>query len=403
MADRRRVAWILGAGFSVPLGGPLLARLLSRASFISCDSRFREQLAPHRWAALYACAVFHFGRNFEQGYLREFSHARPPGDILWSDAEEFLDQLDVAARDNGVRAHIERAIEEVSAHISKPAAGMPTIADMLDAARRLVAHECNQFVVDGNPALEKWSAHYSWWLKVKPGHSIVTFNYDRVVETLEAHRMSHLHTGSSPLLAVTPTTDEDMVTHESIIPLFKLHGSVDWRRTPPATPNARATYTALADQARDAHHLFTAPKNTIAIAMPGPAKKETTSDLKPVWESAESAIENAEAIVFVGYSFPKSDSYALARLLGAVERAAKNARGILRIHIILGQNREAESRLHALIKSVCVRAGAVQVERPHDPGRALLPNAEAKRFAIEVHPMYSQDFFAVYDEKLLFL
>src|SRR5664280_1186264 len=71
----RRTVWILGSGFSRSLGGPLLHELISTSGLNSVVSTYqsKERLVEAR-------AIFKAGLDLE----------------LWSDAESFLDRLDVA-------------------------------------------------------------------------------------------------------------------------------------------------------------------------------------------------------------------------------------------------------------------------------------------------------------------
>jgi hypothetical protein len=103
MADSAAVptVWILGAGFSKPLGGPLLDDLLSPATttmvralywanpFIGEEKgkkpRKDDLLSEAKRAATLA-------RNL---YAKLGPEAKP-GERLWSDAEAFLEQLDAA-------------------------------------------------------------------------------------------------------------------------------------------------------------------------------------------------------------------------------------------------------------------------------------------------------------------
>ena len=68
--DARRVAWIVGAGFSVPLGGPTLQQLLSKSSYESLKVRFADEsgkqalLSPSAFTAI---RLYHYGRRYPDG------------------------------------------------------------------------------------------------------------------------------------------------------------------------------------------------------------------------------------------------------------------------------------------------------------------------------------------------
>src|SRR6266540_2038152 len=80
--------WLLGAGFSRALGGPLLRDLLTNESVNNIRATFPADegfLAGDRQAVL--------GFYSRHRYRDEAA----PGQRLWRDAEEFIDYLDTAA------------------------------------------------------------------------------------------------------------------------------------------------------------------------------------------------------------------------------------------------------------------------------------------------------------------
>src|SRR5713226_2067445 len=94
------IVWILGAGFSKPLGGPLLGRMLSPES--KQDLRIRYSQMPKLWSpqADAARSLYYYGQskkplNRSQNNVPEFIDGE--GEHLWEDAEEYLDYLDTAA------------------------------------------------------------------------------------------------------------------------------------------------------------------------------------------------------------------------------------------------------------------------------------------------------------------
>ena len=91
-----RVVWIIGAGFSRPLGGPLLTDLFSWKSERDLEARYPKDRFPrlHGHVPQTARWLFHYGTRFDQGKPRYYI---ADGEALWQDAEGFLDYLDVAA------------------------------------------------------------------------------------------------------------------------------------------------------------------------------------------------------------------------------------------------------------------------------------------------------------------
>jgi hypothetical protein len=51
-------------------------------------------------------------------------------------------------------------------------------------ARRLVAAECAAFLQHVDPTREQWRPYRRWAASLTPNDTVVTFNYDRVLEML---------------------------------------------------------------------------------------------------------------------------------------------------------------------------------------------------------------------------
>src|SRR5712692_4989054 len=115
MSDKpKQVVWILGAGFSRSLGGPLFGTLFGPWSMANLEAHF----PPAEFKQLYAVAAgvhvpaveiahwlynygrrFVLGRNTEQGNMPN-AWMQATGQELWQDAEEYLQILDGAAWDS---------------------------------------------------------------------------------------------------------------------------------------------------------------------------------------------------------------------------------------------------------------------------------------------------------------
>ncbi len=97
---------------------------------------------------------------------------------VWSNAEDFLDFLDTATVDRMLMGRLEQML-------STP---RPSAQDLSVAARRLFAAECSSFLGDTSTRREQWQPYFRWANQLIDDHddsdTIITFNYDRVVETL---------------------------------------------------------------------------------------------------------------------------------------------------------------------------------------------------------------------------
>src|SRR6266852_733920 len=108
--ETKRVVWILGAGFSRSLGGPLFETLFGPWSMANLEAHF----PPTEFKQLYAPAagvdvpaveiahwLYNYGRKFDLGKNAEQGHLpnawlQAIGQKLWQDAEEYLQILDRA-------------------------------------------------------------------------------------------------------------------------------------------------------------------------------------------------------------------------------------------------------------------------------------------------------------------
>jgi hypothetical protein len=163
-AQRRneRVVWLLGAGFSKPLGGPLFSELISErvALWVRCwlASKDVSDEAIHD-------ALNVFKKGEELG--------------LWENAEECITLINEARSDEATRAAILETIEEL-----RNEKGLEDVERQLS---RFVAAATAHFVVRALGAEqlpEAWTPYREWAKLLSGRDSIVNFNYDRVVESL---------------------------------------------------------------------------------------------------------------------------------------------------------------------------------------------------------------------------
>jgi hypothetical protein len=218
MDDARRVVWVLGSGFSAPLGGPMLAQLLSTS--------LHEEVA-HRYAN---CGVgnpimvdllrlYHYGRGFATPgpeWLWPSGSPALRGEHLSEHAEDFLDALDTCAADanEAFGNHLGGILNKyyvVSPHTP------PSLAELSLAARKHIAAECCSFLERNSAAKERWAPHRRWAeFLVGPNDTIITFNYDCVLEMLNERKEF--------VDIVIDFSDET----ERIVKAYKLHGSTSW-------------------------------------------------------------------------------------------------------------------------------------------------------------------------------
>jgi hypothetical protein len=246
------------------------------------------------------------------------------------------------------------------------------MAALRGAARRLIAAECCSFLEEANLDEERWAPYRSWAETLKFPDVILTFNYDRVLETL------------GRFVIVPPDGSYD---NDGKAAVFKLHGSVDWQRLEgPPVNGVKGRYSSTTDP----RFALTCADYQIGIATPGPTKRISTKELEAIWDGALAHLKEADAIVFVGYRFPPTDAEAREKLLGAIRenRSSQSGRSHhLYLHIVLGPNRADANveRLTGLLGQVMAQAGRIESG----------PVTHTETFSIGVHPLYAEDFFTV--------
>jgi hypothetical protein len=379
MRNDNKIVWILGAGFSQPLGAPLLGQLLSAGSFRDLAARYGDNPRIISDAAKAVCHLYHYGRAYEGGRLTE---STPSGEALWGDAEVFIDLLDSAVADSGARITVERIIKTIRKTTPSLPDGGWSVKELREAARHLIAAECSTFALGASPAQERWSAHVDWAGPLDGRHTLITFNYDRVLERVAGQLRLTTKRPIGPALLLPSELTKSLPGQPRGL---KLHGSVDWQMT------ENQGIVRAADEA----FALSAPDDQLVIATPGPTKSKITEALEPLWSTAEDAIGHADAIVFVGYRFPPTDATARRRILRAIERRARTGRSMA-LHVVLGPNSLDAPRLAELLRFAAERGGQdVQVST----GR--LGKTMENTCHLRVHQLYSQDFFTVYSEDLL--
>jgi hypothetical protein len=306
---------------------------------------------------------------------------------IWANAEDFLGYLEAAT---GEQIFAER----INALLSGRAPALKTLSA---TARRLVAAECCGFLeglkVGELISRESWRPYVRWAQALSENDTVITFNYDRVIEVLSEGRVEiekkHKDYPSGLHVVVPGQTDAPTVS-AGACRVLKLHGSVDWTKT---SVNGR-THVSV-DQ--DHSWAVRAPDDEIAMATPGPSKLSgSTVDFADLWTLAKTALTEADAIVFVGYRFPETDAYARETLLGAIrENKTKNPEtgSTLRAHIVLGLSGESSqhsARLASMLRFVCGAAGR------HDSDTQWVGmGVPERRFFVRTHPLFAQDFLSV--------
>jgi hypothetical protein len=391
--NERKVVWILGAGFSVPLGGPLFRKLISGQTLRDLknwpefkkqkllihypsendpDTRFGDHVSAELSASV-VCDLYTKGANSSDGMP------------LWSDAEQFLDQLGIAASEpkGQLATDIRQLLKGLGGAKLGAALQVPEGMDVLHReAIRFVASACSTFLLraERDPSVvdhsEQWDPYRRWFDQLKPGHDVViTFNYDRSLDILADYRR---RVPPKADLLISPAgceRDHFEACLPHCVPVYHLHGHVGWQRSDDGESIAPlpTDSSGFRTHAAKAHEK---PERAV-IGVPGHHKRTLPEGiLKDLWDRAMNAIGAAHAVVFVGYRFPETDNLAKRRLVDALKDNPDTM-----AHIILGAHNPDLPRLRGMID---------WTRWDHDSERA------------RVHDMLAQDFFVVFDRRGLF-
>jgi hypothetical protein len=328
MNQNRKIVWVLGSGFSVPLGGPTLNSLLSRASKDVIEMVFPEDRYPKLYEGGYFATSFNiFGLG-----LSPRNKTFPQ---MWADAEQYLDDLDTAV--SSPEGPAAARLKSVIRH-----ANFPSKIDFLSLANtthRIIAAECSAFLEDKNIEFEIWQPYIRWAKMLDYNHTIITFNYDRVLETLAGINKIQWF-GLNSFVGIIGHNQEMATKVQQIALAVKLHGSIDWKKNESQSPHD-------IERGEPVEALICDP-DQLVIATPGPTKHGMVSGtLGKHWKIAEEALSKADVVFFIGYRFPQTDAEARGRLLGAL---MKNESPDLRLYTVLGpENNPDSQRLEALL------------------------------------------------------
>jgi hypothetical protein len=268
----RRVAVIIGAGYSYVAGLPLTRDLLTTPVYVP------SQRAEDRWEQVYSHYLGWKAENPSGGPEQYLGYLYSHSDFGWES------QLWPAA------------VELVAATLATPRPG-----DMLPNNLRYSEKVSRTY---------HCAAHREFWSTLFQSTEVIgvmTTNYDLLVERSLRHRpmagRPGCYYGGFPF----PQTIEGAVENDmrprhlqrpleftGRVPVFKIHGSLNWALSEGKVvicPDARPAFRA---------------KGKCAIIPPIP-EKEPPNWLLPVWEAAESCLSQADDWIVCGYSLPDYD------------------------------------------------------------------------------------------------
>ena len=295
--------WILGAGFSRALGGPLFDDLLQETNVNQISKLLPNEDSATILDVEQTFRLWRYSPRFSDATGSPSSHN---GAVLWQNAEQFLVELSYVA--DGLcppLTLLDGVLDQAKAK------------NLYRCAASMIAAQCHHFVARFEKAkknYECWSPYMKWLTKLDGHDYVFTFNYDLVFEeAAKAVNRDFLR------------ADEWRPTGSEVSPMFvKLHGSVG--------------------QSADAHKIY----------IPGSSKMNATkNELGKEWALLRKMLAQAGAVRILGYSLPPSD--ALSRR--DIVESLRNNRNC-KIDLVLGRVRGPE--VNAL-ETVLTMLGTQQV------------------------------------------
>jgi hypothetical protein len=287
---QERVVYLLGAGFSAPLGLPLMGNFLSKSWDL--EARYPKKCA-------------HFRQVFEQ--INQMSVAKNVYHTDLLNIEEILSILEMqefagAAR---LRREFVRYVSDV-VELLTPALPKPTPPDKGDALQSIfrdangdgasewiwygefVTRLLGALVIradNGRDPNRLVAIENEWSPAV---YSVITLNYDRVLEQVGDYLRDNIPYGRKFGFARPGIEGEADAEIERPTLLAKLHGSVEDESIVPPTWS-----------------------------------KGRHDDIVPAWAAALETLASAHHIRVIGYSLPESDAYIKYLLRAAAMRSTR--------------------------------------------------------------------------------
>jgi SIR2-like domain len=273
----RRIVYLLGAGFSAPLGIPVISNFYWKAK----DLYDRE---PEKFA--------HFAESFS--VMESFHRVKMFMKAELENIEEILSILemkDVLSSEPSRETFSRFICDVIKAYTPEftpppPALrpGSDSFSVFFGGPSSLPAAYCTfvsqlfairHAVMNTTPvSLERGTPEFHY--------SIINLNYDRVLES--ACEYINRHFPPNPPLAFFSPANGGKQAHDSVL-LAKLHGSVDGDIVPPTW------------------------------------NKRIHDGIVPAWRAAFAAVAQANELRFIGYSLPETDSYFRYFLKAAISQS----------------------------------------------------------------------------------
>jgi hypothetical protein len=191
--------------------------------------------------------------------------------------------------------------------------------------------------VDEHFRPERSKAHEAIVNKVNPDDTILTFNYDTVIEEAftDAKLWSPVGGYGDNVYGITGDWSRNWLrarnankTNRAKLPIYKLHGGINWT----LDENRSVRIKDRPYVVRTGKKKFI--RGDVSILPPGWNKRIDRNPYKEFWRQARLELEACASIVIIGYSLPETDILAKAFFSEVVRhRAATNRARVKQLHL----------------------------------------------------------------------
>lgn len=371
--SNRKTVWVLGAGFSRSLGGPLLddffressrGVLIRRFSAINGDVMAQwayemyESVGRKLTGNAESFLVFLGDSIADTNNLHRYHEIDTH--LIWKIRRILSDGSRRSPKRTG-RQLVEHAISDLpscfrwiadevrATSMEYDHSGLTQLVDsiaiqsrevhkqVLDGARRSIAAECLAFFEKSDLDSERFSPYGRWLDSLDSNDAVISFNYDLVLDWWREQ---------NPESRICIEKSES--NQAGCGRVYKLHGSVNWR-----IRNGSLTAIPCADA-----YDLESNNESIAIGIPGRSKGDIEKTLEHSWAAAAFDLQDAERIAFVGYRMPESDVSSVRFFQDAIR---KNKSQNLKVHIVLGSRHALSpdaARLREMLAAFTRHAGS---------------------------------------------
>jgi hypothetical protein len=207
--------------------------------------------------------------------------------------------------------------------------------DLEELVRRIIIHTTTD--LDEGPAKARVSTvHQALLRMVRAGDTLITFNYDTVIEEAMPAETPWTPRGGYCVDVSGITHDwakawlrkrNMTATTESQVRLLKLHGSINWVLYP--TGKVRLKPRPYVVRTRNGKPTF----DRAAILPPGWHKRVDRNPYRALWREARLCLERCSALAIIGYSLPETDLIARALFAEVSRMKASRAQHLKELHV----------------------------------------------------------------------